>query len=96
MAQGQPPDNVVRPSRFSGAPGGSGPDDPYIEIRLRRVEEAIDSVQHDVQALRVDVARVDGKISNLPTTFQLVFILAAFVITIFAAAFGLLKLTSLH
>jgi hypothetical protein len=43
--------------------------------------------------LRVDVARIDEKIPDLPTTFQLVFILAGVVI---AAALGLLKLTSPH
>jgi len=91
MAEESSPDNVtpLRPGPFTGRSGGSGPTDPGVEARLARLEAAVD-------ALRVDMARIDGKISNLPTTFQLEFILAAFVVTIFAAALGLLKLSSLH
>ena len=88
MAQGSPPDDVVVRGRFPTA-GGSGPDDPNVEARLARLESGMDAV-------RLDLAEIKGKLSNIPTTFQLVFILACFVVTIFAAAFGLLKLAALH
>jgi hypothetical protein len=97
MAQ-TPEDNVIRPSRFSG--GGSGPNDPTVEFRLARLETAVDNIQKDVQALREAVARIDGKISNLPTTFQIVFMLATFTVATFVGATGLalavLKLGGAH
>jgi hypothetical protein len=42
------------------------------------------------------LARIDGKISNLPTSFHLLFMQAGIILAVFAAAFGLLKLASLH
>ena len=89
MARTPESGNVIRPSQFVPPPGGSGPNDPTVETRLARLEAA-------VEAIRLDLAEIKGKLSNVPTTFQLVFILAGFVVTIFAAALGLLKLTALH
>jgi hypothetical protein len=89
MAQTPESDNIIRPSQFVLPPGGSDPSDPTVETRLAHLEAA-------VEAIRLDLAEIKGKLSNVPTTFQLVFILAGFVVAIFAAAFGLLKLTALH
>ena len=54
----------------------------------------------DLQGIRLDLARIEGKISNLPTTFQLVFMQAGFILAAFTAAFGLsfalLRLASSH
>ena len=98
MAQGSESDNIIRPSQF--AAGGSGPSDPTVEGRLARLEVAVDEIRKELQAIRLDIARVDGKLSNLPTTFQLVFMQAGFILAAFAAAFGLslalLKLTAPH
>jgi len=53
-----------------------------------------------VQAMREAVARIDGKISNLPSTFQIVFMLAAFTVATFVGATGLslavLRLAGAH
>ncbi|HVB18291.1 MAG TPA: hypothetical protein VNF04_17305 [Stellaceae bacterium] len=92
MAQGSPPDDVVVRGRFPTA-GGSGPDDPNVEARLAHLESAVD-------AIRLDLAEIKGKLSNMPTTFQLVFMQAAIIVTVFAGAIGLsfalLKFASGH
>ena len=89
MAQSSPPDNVIRPSQFSGTAGGSGPNDPDIEGRLARLEVTVDEIRKELQAIRVDLARIEGRLTNLPTTFQLVFMLAAFTVATFVGATGL-------
>lgn len=89
VGQEEPPDNVIGHGRWRGSRGGSGPDDPDIVARLARLEAAVDDMRKDIQAMRLDVARIEGKISNLPTTFQLVFMQAGFILAAFAAAFGL-------
>jgi hypothetical protein len=95
MAEESGPGEVVpftRPAPFVGNAGGSGPNDPDVEARLSRLETAVNNVQRDLQALRESVARIDGKISNLPTTFQLIYMQLGLILTIFALAFALLKL----
>ena len=47
------------------ATGGGGPHNPDMEARVAKLEEA-------VTAIRLDIAEMKGKISNLPTTWQLV------------------------
>ncbi len=89
MAQGSPPSNVIRPSQFSASAGGSGPTDPTVEARLAGLEVSVAEMRKDLQAIRLEIARIDGKISNLPTTFQLVFMQAGFILAVFVAAFGL-------
>ena len=102
MVQTPGPGEVIplHSRRYSGPPSGSGPDDPTIEFRLARLETAVDSIQKDVQAMREAVARIDGKISNLPSTFQIVFMLAAFTVATFVGATGLslavLRLAGAH
>ena len=89
MAQGSGSDNVIHPSQFSARTGGSGPDDPNLEGRLGRVEASIEEIRKEIQAIRVDLARIDGKISNIPTTFQIAFMLAAFMVANFIGATAL-------
>jgi hypothetical protein len=60
------------------------------------LEAAVDEIRADVKAIRLDLAEIKGKLSNVPTTFQLVFMQAALILAIFAGAFGLLKLASPH
>jgi hypothetical protein len=78
MAQTPHSDNVIRPSQFSPPTGGSGPSDPSVEARLARLEAGIDQI-------RLDLAEIKGKLSNMPTTVTLF----GLVITVFAAAFGM-------
>jgi hypothetical protein len=83
MAQTPSSDNVIRPSEFAG--GGSGPHDPTIGARLDRLESAVDDIRKELQAIRIDLARMDGKLSNVPTTVTLIGI----VVTVLAAGFGM-------
>ena len=89
-------DNIIGYGRFPPGAGGSGPHDPVTEARFARLETAIDDIRADPRAIRLDLAEIKGKLSNMPTTFQLVFMQAALVLAIFAGAFGLLKLASPH
>ena len=93
MAQGSSPDNVIRPSQFAPTSGGAGPSDPPLEARLAQLEANVDEIRKELQAIRIDLARMDGKLSNVPTVFQLLFMQAGLILAIFAAAFGLLKFT---
>ena len=93
---GEPPDNVIGRGRFPPGAGDSGPNEPGIEIRVATLEAAANDIRRDLQAIRLDLAEMKGKLSNMPTTFQLVFMQAGLILTIFAAAFGLLKLSSIH
>jgi hypothetical protein len=95
MAQG-PQSNIVNLGRLPPTAGGSGPDDPTVEGRLARLEAAADDIRKELQAIRIDLARLDGKLSNVPTSFQLLFMQAGLILAIFAAAFGLLKLAAPH
>jgi hypothetical protein len=87
---------VIGRGRFPSNAGGSGPNDPGTGARIARLEGAIDEVRTDLKAVRLDVAEIKGKLSNVPTTFQLVFMQAALILAIFAGAFGLLKFASPH
>ena len=66
--------------------GGTGPRDPGIEARvsalearLDRLEAVIEELRKDVQALRLEFvefrAEMRGRLTNIPTTFQIAFML---------------------
>jgi hypothetical protein len=80
--------------------GGSGRRNPGLEARVAVLEAAVDDIRSDLKAIRVDLARMDGKLSNVPTTFQLVFMQAAIIVAVFGGAIGLafalLKFASGH
>jgi ABC-type phosphate transport system auxiliary subunit len=74
-----------------------------MEPRLSALEAAVGEIKTDLKAIRTDLTRLlldlaemKGKLSNVPTTFQLVFMQAGLILAIFAGAFGLLKLASPH
>ncbi len=56
----------------------------------------IDKIRGDLRTIRIDLDEIKGKLSNVPTTFQLVFMQAALILAIFVGAFGLLKLAAPH
>ncbi len=64
------------------------------------LEVTVDEIRTDLRAIRIDLAEIKGKLSNIPTTFQLVFMQAGLILAIFAGVFGLvfglLKLASSH
>jgi hypothetical protein len=63
---------------------------------LARLEAGIDELRKELQAVRLDIARIDGKLSNMPTTVTLL----GLIVTIMAAGFGMAlavaKLASSH
>ena len=64
-----------------------------LEARFARFEATIDAIQKELQGIRVELAELRaemrGRLSNLPTTFQLVFMLATFTVATFIGATGL-------
>jgi hypothetical protein len=70
--------NVVplRPSGSGGLPtgGGSGYDGtmpPSLEARVNTLETKVSEIASDMKTVVKDVAEIKGKLSNMPTTFQL-------------------------
>jgi hypothetical protein len=51
--------------------GGDGTSGGMLEARVGRLEDDMKEVKVDLKALRVDVAEMKGKISALPTTWQI-------------------------
>jgi hypothetical protein len=92
MAEESGPDNVrpfPHPGQFTGPPGGSGPNDPSVEARLARLEAGVD-------AIRLDLAEIKGKLSNLPTTVTLLGLVVAVLAAGFGMALAVAKLASGH
>jgi uncharacterized coiled-coil protein SlyX len=78
-----------------------------LETRLARVELVLDEIRAELKAVRADLtglrvevaelrAEMRGRLTNIPTTFQLVYMQGAFVLAIFAAAFALLRFAPPH
>ena len=71
-----------------------------LEARLARVEAAIEAMQKELLAIRIELAEMRaemrGRLSNIPTTFQLIYMQGGFVLAIFAAAFALLRFAPPH
>lgn len=86
--QGQSDDNL--------AIGGGGPHDPGMEARVAALEADMKEVKTDLKRIGLDVAEIKGRVANLPTTLQIVFIQAGLTLTTFgiavASMFALIKL----
>ena len=71
-----------------------------VEARLARVEAVVEEIRKELVAIRIDLAEIKGRLANIPTTFQLVFMLAAFTVATFIGATGLslvvLRLSGAH
>ncbi|MGE0154778.1 MAG: hypothetical protein AB7R90_19330 [Reyranellaceae bacterium] len=64
-------DNVVHlavPERLTG--GRDGGDDGGMNARLDRLEKRADGFDAKLSQALVDLAEIKGRLSNLPTTFQ--------------------------
>jgi hypothetical protein len=68
------------------AHGGGGPHNPDMELE-RRVSKLEDAVT----AIRLDIAEMKGKISNLPTTWQLIGVNFGLVIGVAALVFAIAR-----
>lgn len=74
--------DIIRPDVFEerarrllrkGDGGGhDGGMPPNIDSRGEALETDVKEMKSDLKTLIEDVARLDGKLSNLPTTFQLI------------------------
>jgi len=91
--------------------GGEFPKDAGLEARvaavaarLDRLETAIEELRKELQAFRLEFiefrAEMRGRLTNVPTTFQIAFMLAAFTVATFIGATGLslaiLRLAGAH
>jgi hypothetical protein len=97
--------SLVEVSKDAGplASGGSGPHDPGMEQRITTLENAVGEIRsdlknilRDIQRVSLDVAEIKGKLSNIPTTFQLIYMQIGFILAVFAASFALFKLVVPH
>jgi hypothetical protein len=68
--------------------GGGGGTFDDMEARVARLEKDMGEVRSDLKAVRVDIAEIKGKLSNMPTTFQLI----GLVLAIMAATFAIVRL----
>jgi hypothetical protein len=76
--------------------GGDFPREPGLETRVAMLEAAVAEVRAELKAIRSDlasirleVAEIKGRLANMPTTFQLVYMRAAIVVAVFGGAIGL-------
>jgi outer membrane murein-binding lipoprotein Lpp len=67
-----------------------------IEARLDRLEAAVDEIRAELKAMRADMtairlelAEVKGRLANIPTSFQIAFMLVTFTVATFIGATGL-------
>jgi len=60
-----------------------------VGARLAALETAVREIRQELQSIRLDLAEIKGRLSNLPTTFQLVFMQGTIIIAVFAGAIGL-------
>lgn len=63
-----------------------------MERRFEKVETSIKEQGRDISKLQQDVARVDGRVSQLPTLWQI----AGLIFAIFGAAFVLIRFAPPH
>ena len=79
--------------------GRSSRQSPDLEARVALLEVAVNEIRSDLKGIReelanlknvpLELAEIKGRLSNIPTSFQLVFILATFAVTTFVGATGL-------
>lgn len=87
---------------FKSGGGGSGPEDPMLEQRVTRLEDDMKEIRSalarieaelkhmpkamDYAALRSEVAEIKGRLTNLPTTLQMIVML----ITVWSVGSGII------
>ncbi len=81
---------VGKPIKRSG--GGGGGDMSDIDARVKRLEDQSKEVGGDLKAIRIDLAEVKGKLSAMPSTWQIITICAALIGIVIASGGGLLAI----
>jgi len=76
----------------SGAPPGGGGGMSDFESRMKRVEEDAKEFRSDAKAIRIDLAEIEGKLSVMPSTWQIVGICAGLIGIVIASGGGLLAI----
>jgi hypothetical protein len=76
------PAEIIRPDEFqkgyerllreTGGGGDDGDMPPTLEARVSALETKVSEIWTDARSLVKDVAEIKGKLSNMPTTFQIV------------------------
>ena len=82
------PDEVQGGGGYSSGPGFDGRL-ASLEDRVAHFEAAVDDIRKGLVAIRVDLAEIKGRLQNIPTTFQIAFMLAAFMVANFLGATAL-------
>lgn len=92
---------VTRSLRLIQA-GGGGNDDgmsPGLSVRIDRLEKDVTEIKGDVKTLSgdmrklsADVARIDGRVSMLPSTFQIMTWNTSLAITVAGLVFAIVRL----
>lgn len=70
-------------------PSGGGGTYDGMEARVARLETDVSELKADMKAVRLDIAEIKGRVSNMPTTWQLVGLVIGMMLTVFALCFGL-------
>jgi hypothetical protein len=68
------------PSLKSGDGNGTSDD---MEARVKRLEDDSKEMRADLKAIRVDLAEIKGRMSAMPTTWQMVGLIVAMAVAIF-------------
>ena len=96
------PADIIRPDVFQTAAerllresGGSGDDGgmpPSLDMRVSALEQKVSEIASDAKSLVKDVAEIKGKLSNMPTTFQIVSWFVGVAIGLVALVFTIARL----
>jgi hypothetical protein len=65
--------------------------DPALELRVSRLEAALDSIRADLSATRADASYIRGRLESLPSTWQMIGTMIAGNVTLVALIFVVLK-----
>lgn len=57
--------------RTGGGGRGGSPEDPMLEQRVSRLEDDLKDIRSTLKALEVSIARLDGRVSQLPTAWTM-------------------------
>jgi len=63
-----------------------------LEVAVNEIRVELKAIREELANLKtvpIELAEIKGRLSNLPTTFQLVFMLATFTVATFVGATGL-------